>query len=128
MTGAETPPEKQAWFDYWLKTGTIFPDGNTCTARKAFVGCLQPYKFGTREPGDWMGMYFCLNAKGYLSHCIPTPANFGRLHGGQVSEVLRGYNDENRREYFKKLALFKREFESNSDNFKFIDREGNPVE
>jgi len=127
MAGTEDVPQKRDWFGYWIETGSIFPDGNHCVSRKAFFDCLQPYRFGTREPGDWMGFYFCLNSKGYLSYCIPTPANFGRLHEGQLSQVVQDYNDQNRRDYFKNLASFKRKIGQDPESFRFVDREGDPV-
>lgn len=52
---------------------------------------------------------------------------FGRLHEGQVSQVLQGYNDQNRRDYFKNLASFKRKFDQEPSSFRFVDRAGNPI-
>lgn len=128
MAGSEDVPQKKDWFDYWLQTGSIFPDGNHCVARKAFLECIQPYRFGTRESGNWMRFYFCLNAEGYLAYCIPRPANFGRFHDGQVSEIMQSYIDQNRRDYFKDLSSFQRKISEQPDSFKFVDREGNPIQ
>lgn len=127
MRGRGRPPEKRAWFRYWLGTGQIFPDGNTCVATRVFRECLPPYRFGTREPGDWMGFYFNFNSRGYLAYCIPTPANFGRLHGGQISETMQAYNDANRTEYFQRLREFRRSYRKNPETFTFRDRNGTPL-
>jgi hypothetical protein len=74
-TGHEDVPQKEAWFDYWLKTGCIFPDGNMLISRKAFFDCMPAY---TNEPSpNWMRFFFDFNAKGYLAFCLPIPANYG---------------------------------------------------
>lgn len=127
MLGHVTVSQKRDWFHYWLRTGTIFPDGNTVLSRRVFLECMPPYRMGTREPGDWMGFYFNLNSKGYLARCLPTPANSGRINAGQVSEVWKKYNDDNRREYFTKLAAFRRQTAERPGSFHFVDRDGNAL-
>lgn len=128
MITPKKPPQKQEWFKYWLSTGTIFPDGNSCVSRQAFFECMPPYKMGTREPGDWMGFYFNFNTRGYLAYCIPKPANFSKTHGGQISEIFHNYNDKNRRDYFKKLKEFRKKIIIYPEMVKFISRDGNPIE
>lgn len=123
----EGVPQKQEWFKYWLKTGQIYPDANMCVAARVMRECLPPYTRGTREPGDWMGFYFNFNSRGYLSYCIPTPANYGRIHGGQISEVWKRYNDKNRIDYYKKLKAFKRNYRKDRKSFVFRDRNGDEI-
>lgn len=123
----DEPLKKEAWFYYWLRTGTVFPDGNMCMTRRALEDCLPSYALGTREPGDWMDFYFRFNSRGYLSAGLPVPANFGRLHGGQVSEKVQGYNDEKRRIYFAKLANFRAMLQKDASSFHFINQEGQPL-
>jgi len=52
------PLQKKEWFDYWLKTGTLFPDGNMCVAKNVLLECLPLYHPGTREAGDWARFFF----------------------------------------------------------------------
>lgn len=127
MLRSREVPQKRAWFAYWLSTGQIFPDSNMCVATKVMRECLPPYHPGSREPGDWMGFYFNFNSRGYLAYCIPTPATYGRIHGGQVSEVWKRYNDQNRIDYYKKLQKFKQQYYRNPAGFVFKDRNGNPL-
>ncbi len=127
MLQEEEPPQKEAWLSYWLRTGTIFPDLNMFMSRKVFFDCMAPYNIGTRESGDWMQFYFNFNSKGFLSYCLPIPANYGRVHKGQVSEVVRSYNDEKQDRYLKNIADFKSKLSSNPDKFVFMDRLGNPI-
>ncbi|HVM77107.1 MAG TPA: glycosyltransferase [Candidatus Paceibacterota bacterium] len=123
----EEPKNKEAWFLYWLETGTIFPDLNMFMTKKVFFDCMEPYVMGTRETGDWMQFYFNFNTKGFLSRCIPVPANFGRVHEGSVSDRVRGYNDEKHRRYIKMVVEFEKKTLSHPGQFSFVDREGNPV-
>lgn len=120
------PPQKIDWFNYWLETGIIFPDGNMCLSRRVFIECLPPYNPGTREPGDWMGFYYNFNSKGYLARCIPVGANFGRLHGGSISEKHIRYNDDNKKEYHQKISKLREELKSKPMVFR--DREGNVID
>ncbi len=123
----EAVPIKKAWFSYWLETGTIFPDGNMCVARKVLLECLAPYK-GGKDVGDWEDFFFTINAKGYLSYCIPIPANFGRINSGQISEMFSETNYRNRLAYFERLKKFREEFRTHPERFAFRDREGNLVQ
>ncbi len=119
----EAPAQKQEWFTYWLKTGIIFPDGNMCLSTKVFKECLPPHKQGSREPGDWMGFFFNINAKGYLTQCIPVPANFGRFHGGQISETMAAYNTQNRKEYHDNVLRLREA----GGTVQFKNRNGEPI-
>jgi len=127
MLRTKEVPQKREWFEYWLKTGQIFPDANMCVATRVMRECLPQYTPGTREPGDWMGFYFNFNSNGYLAYCIPTPANYGRFHGGQISEKWKKYNDENRLDYYRKLKGIKASYRRSKDGFKFRDRNGNEI-
>ncbi len=127
MLGHDTMPVKQAWFTYWLETGTIFPDGNICVARKAFMDCFPPYKGGD-DVGNWELFFFNLNARGYLSYGLPIPANFGRLNPGQVSEVFSHVNDANREWYFNHLKEFRAKLKDGRETIAFRDRNGDPIQ
>lgn len=126
MLKLESAPEKREWFPFWLKTGTVFPDGNMCIAKGVFMECLAPYHKGTREAGDWMSFYYDINTKGYLPHCIPVPANFARrAHGpGQVTAKVQGYNDTNRKIYFERIAALQKAINEKRWTIAFRDRSG----
>ena len=127
MFGVKAVPQKEKWFEYWLKTGQIFPDANICVSTRVMREWLPQYTPGTREPGDWMGFYFNFNSNGYLAYCIPTPANYGRIHGGQISEKWKRYNDQNRIDYYKKLKAFKKNYYKDPGKFSFKDRDGREI-
>jgi len=121
-------PQKDSWFRYWLKTGQIFPDGNMIVSKKVLLECMPEHERGRGTPGDWMGFYYNFNTRGYLAKCIPEPVSFGRVHGGQISEVWSEYNDKNRRDYFKRLSSFRRSLKNGKINFSFRDRGGKEIE
>ncbi len=125
MVRHEPVPQKQDWFSYWLKTGTMFPDGNMCMSRKVFMECFPKYELGSKIPGDFTEFSFQFNTRGFLARCIPIPANFGRTHAGQTGERVKEYNDRVSREYFKRLEKFRAE--AKPDKKVFIDRAGNPI-
>jgi len=127
MVRHEEVKQKQEWFLYWLKMGTIFPDLNMFMSRKVFFECMPPYTMGTRETGDWMQFYFDFNSKGFLSYCLPIPADYGRSHGGQVTERAQGYNDEKHLNYLRRLRQFEKEVRREPEKVTFIDREGKPL-
>lgn len=127
MLKHEVPPQKEEWFLYWMKTGTIFPDLNMFMSRKVFFDCMPPYVMGSHETGDWMRFYFDFNTKGFLSHCVPIPANFGRVHKGQVSQVVKVYNDEKQANHAKMVSELAREIDSHPEKIVFINRDGAPI-
>jgi glycosyltransferase involved in cell wall biosynthesis len=125
---AEGVREKKDWFWYWLETGSIVPDGNMCLPKKVLQECLPPYKRGTREPGDWMGFFFNVNTKGYLSWCFPVGANYTRrVQQGSVTQRMLSYNDQNRKEYFERLGTLRETLEAHPKTIVFRDRNGNVI-
>jgi glycosyltransferase involved in cell wall biosynthesis len=127
MLRQEDPPQKQAWFEYWLTTGVIFPDGNMIVGRKAYFDCMPQYVLGSRTPIDWMEFYYNFNARGYLAYCIPIPANFGRIHRGQLAEAIRLFTESTKQRYFERIARLRAEYARDPDRRHFIDRAGRPL-
>ncbi len=128
LKAGEDVPEKKAWFKYWLETGSIVPDGNMLLAPRVLKECLPPYHMGTREAGDWMTFFFDVNAKGYLSYCIPVGANYTRnAQQGSVTERALKYNDANRKAYFDRLAKFRDDIKAHPEHMVFRDRAGNVI-
>lgn len=91
---AVPPPQKGDWFAHWLKTGMIFPDGNMCIKKGVFYECAfkdngDNALRGALQVKAHFDFYFNFNSHGYLSWCLPVPANFGRTHEGQSTQVMR---------------------------------------
>jgi len=119
----EEPPQKMEWFKYWLKTGSMFPDGNMIIARSAFFDCMPHYE-GEPTP-DWMRFFYNFNAKGYLAACIPEPANFAKILPGHLGEAVAKFNLDTRNEYYSKIKLFKKQLDMSK--FVFRDQRGNAI-
>lgn len=125
MLRKEKVPQKQEWFLYWLKTGILFPDLNMVMARKVFFECMPPYAPGTRESGDWHEFYYRFNSRGYMALCVPSIANYGRIHGGSVTEAVRKYNDQKLAKYLVKIGDLAKKVRKEPSRFFFLDRAGN---
>lgn len=80
--------QKQDWLLFWLNTGLIFPDLNTCVRRAVYKQCTPPYRLGSRVIEEYLQFYFNFNQQGFLPLCIPRIANFGRTHAGQRGAEL----------------------------------------
>lgn len=111
----DTPlPQKDAWLPYWLTTALLFPDGNMCVKKEVFQECAFADKGENKLKGfiaqnrAFFDFYYNFSSRGYFPFCIPIPANFGRIHAGQVTQAIESRNgEENRllnREYFGRVA------------------------
>lgn len=94
-------PQKRDWFNYWLATGDTLPNGNFCVRKTVFEKCYPSFK-KTQKGRDFFDFNYNFNMGGYLPFNIPTVADFGREHEGQLSkklsrsgmyvEMLKNYN------------------------------------
>ncbi len=110
-------PQKADWFPYWLKTGLIFPDGNMCVRKSVWYACSFEGRLNNKLAGvlsdqAHYDFYYNFNSRGYLPICLPIPANFGRVHAGQATQVVQNRAGEAKRridrEYFERIARLAR--------------------
>lgn len=120
MAHAGTPPQKDQWFFYWLRTGITFPDANMVVSKKVFIDCAPRYAPGNAVVDAFHDFFFNFNSRGYLSRCIPVPANYARIHGAQT-ERRHGEIMKNRGNYFKQISEFKKQLKDKKE-FSFIDK------
>lgn len=81
-------PSRDEFYEYWLLSSFIFPEGNLCVRKEVLTKCYPPFDKIPIGELDWLIFNYNFNYKGYLSHYIPIVANFGRHHGNQMSENL----------------------------------------
>ncbi len=122
MALKEKALEKEEWFLYWLRTGLSFPDANMVVSKKVFIDCTPRYIPGSRVVDTFHDFFFNFNTRGYLSKCIPVPANYARIHGAQITERRHGEIISNREHYFRQLSDFRKELKQRG-TFSFIDKD-----
>jgi glycosyltransferase involved in cell wall biosynthesis len=83
-------PQKEAWFRYWLDSGTVFPDQGMIIDRRVYLDCVPSYKPGMSKKDEDVGplidFFFNFNRKGYLPWFLPITATFSRNHVGASGE------------------------------------------
>ena len=103
-----SPPQKQAFFPYWLKTGFTYPELNYCVRRDVFSRTFPPPgtgdEFSRKNP--FVSSFFNLNAEGYLPYFLPIYAHFGRIHDNQHGSAARERLDPTTGMYFGKIKAY----------------------
>jgi glycosyltransferase involved in cell wall biosynthesis len=117
-------PQKQAWFDYWLKTALVFPDQSMMISKKVWLDCIPRYQKGHKTVGFLMDFYFNFNVKGYLAYYLPIYAMFGRQHGGQSGERAGEELHRSFMSYLDRVHKFQKTLTSEHQTITFHDREG----
>ena len=102
------PPQKNEFIYYWLATNFFLPEGNICVRRKVFEECFFCKSAENIEP--YLRFNYCFNTLGYLPYFLPTVANFGRLHDGQLGQkrTENGIASARLKNYLKKIKIYKR--------------------
>ena len=120
-------PQKEDWFDYWLKTAMVFPDQSMCVSKRVFLDCVPRYEPGSRTLGYMTEFFLNFNTKGYLAYFIPTYAVFTRMHPGSSGERGSHELEYKVQEYFRNVRRFRERLFKNNELFKFVDRYGGVV-
>jgi len=122
-------PQKQDMFNYWLRSGFHYPEGNFCVRKSVIFKCYPTVDECKEGVWDWLEFCYRFNSLGYLSMYIPTVANFARTHGNQSCEQLvkNGEAKAKRNNYFSKISDFKHKMSTGLIKFNFIDPEGSIV-
>lgn len=120
-------PQKEAWLDYWLKTGLVFPDQSMVISKSAFLKCVPRYRPGGPALSYMTDFYFNFSSGGYWPYYLPTHASFGRIHRGSSGDrnPQELYQQDER--YYKRIGDFKHHLVEKHVLFKFHDRDGNVI-
>lgn len=81
-----SPPQKQEWFLYWLRTNFWLPEGNFCVRKEVFNKCFPPYNKRSKNLEPYLEFNYNFNTLGYMPYHIPIVANFGRTHKNQLGQ------------------------------------------
>lgn len=122
-------PNKFDFFNYWLISSFIYPEGNLCVRKKVIENCYPNFDKIKKDELDWLTFNYNFNSKGYLSHYIPIIANYGRTHGDQLSFALNkeGLMQKMWSNYTNKVKKFKYKIIFGLHKPVFIDSEGNKI-
>lgn len=123
-------PQKQEMFNYWLKTGFFYPEGNLCVRKSVMLKCYPTIEECKKGIWDWLEFSYRFNSLGYVSMHLPTLANFGRTHDNQLGEQLtkEGETKIRANNYFQKVNYYKIKLLTGLVRHDFIDSEGNKID
>lgn len=122
-------PQKQEMFNYWLKSGFFYPEGNLFVRKSVMLKCYPTVNECKKGIIDWLEFSYRFNSLGYISMHLPIVANFGRTHGRQLGERMekRGEMKKGRENYLKKITNYKIKLLLGLTRHNFIDPDGNKI-
>lgn len=120
-------PQKEAWLDYWLKTGLVFPDQSMVISKPIFLRCVPRYRKGDPVLSYMTDFYFNFNSRGYLPYYLPTHASFGRNHPGSSGDRKPKEIYLQNEKYYKRISDLKHHLNEGHLLFSFHDRNGNVI-
>lgn len=102
------PPQKKSFLGLWFASNAFayLPELNYCVRRKVFLECYfnSEYNSNWKMHDTFLVMLFNFHTKGYLPYFLPIIAHCGRVHEGQISEVMRESLIQTTR-FFRKLSV-----------------------
>lgn len=122
-------PSENNFFNYWLISSFIYPEGNLCVRKSVIENCYPHFDKIKKDELDWLTFNFNFNSKGYLSQFLPQVANLGRSHGDQLSGVLdkEGIMEQMWNNYAKNVKKLRYKILFGLYTPKFIDSNGNSL-
>ncbi len=126
----DAPPNEEKFFNYWLTSYFVYPEGNLCVRKNVMEKCYPTLdNINNDNILDWLEFSFRFNKFGYVAKCIPIMANFGRTHGNQLGEKLgndgslkKKYNN-----YRSKLKNYRNKLLLGTSTHHFIDSNGSII-
>ncbi len=126
-------PQKFDWFTYWLMTGECLPNGDFVIRKDVFKK-INTATIKTPKGQELFDLNYNFNAMGYLPYNIPTIAEFGREHPGQIGRswtskgwipnAIARYNNQIKR-YRTDLLNKRKKHIFRDSNGKMINKEAN---
>jgi len=116
-------------FVRWLATGVQFPEMNMCTRREVIDKILHDFDPHDSSIDIFLEFTKRFHMDGYMSKFIPTVANYGRLHSGQLGSIERttGLLSTRERNYRSGRLLYARRILCSSQQHQFRLPNGAPV-
>lgn len=124
------PPKEEKFFNYWLMSYFVYPEGNLCVRKSVMEKCYPTLdELNNNNMLDWLEFSFRFNRLGYIAKNIPVMANFGRTHGNQLGEQLGndGSLKKKYQDYRRKLRRYRNNIMFGSADHRFIDSNENII-
>jgi glycosyltransferase involved in cell wall biosynthesis len=122
------PPQRDAFFYYWLRTQFWLPEGNFVVRKNVMEECFPPFTANAaREVEPWLEFNYAFNAHGYLPYYLPVVANYGRIHGNQLGEreIISGVAQAKFERYLRKCRVYRKEILFSGRHHVYRDGSGN---
>lgn len=102
-------PQKYDFFYFWLRTGHGFPEGNLCVRKNILKKCLTGLDSHSVNCHIWKEFAYNFETMGFLPYHLPVVANYGRAHGGQLSQKDQeaGVEQKLQKNYLEKIAHYR---------------------
>lgn len=77
----DPPPQKEKFFNFWLKTYFHLPEGNFCVRKQTMNECFPVVNSkNANKACHFLTFDYNFNVSGYFPYFIPGVANYGRVH------------------------------------------------
>ena len=95
------------WFDYWRKTGAVFPDQASVVRKSVYLDCAEKYPVGSKKVNHWTAFNFNFNVRGYKAKLLPILATYGRNHRGSTADRIPQELLDEQEKYYEKISKLK---------------------
>lgn len=102
-------PQKSDFFNFWLRTGHAFPEGNLCVRTKILKECLPGLDHHSDNYHIWKEFALNFETQGFLPYHLPIVANYGRTHQGALGQkdLVTGLEKKLQRRYLNRVRLYR---------------------
>lgn len=120
-------PQKEEWFDYWLKTALLFPDQSMVVSKRVWLDCIPRYQCGHPTIGFLMDFYYNFNVRGYLSYYLPMFAIYTLQHPGSSGDRAGKELHASFLAYLERVSDLKKKLKKEHETVFFRNRAGERI-
>ena len=118
------PPQQRDFFEHWAVTAMLVPELNYCVRREIYA---KHFPRGETGMDPFIAFLFGFHTDGYLVKFLPIIANFGRSHGGQLSDVRQERNARAWKLYLRRVGEYRHDLITGRKRHVFRDGDGEPI-
>jgi glycosyltransferase involved in cell wall biosynthesis len=118
------PPQQRDFFEHWAVTGDLVPELNYCVRRNVHA---KYFPRGKTDMDPFVAFLLAFHTNGYLVKFLPIIANFGRFHGGQLSETRQEWNARAWKLYCDRVREYRKDLVAGRKHHVFRDGDGQPI-